>query len=406
MSAYTHRRRPLHEVTRDLVATAMGREPADLIIRNGRLVNVNTAQMQDGIDIAVRHGFIAFVGDAAHIPGGSGTPVVDAAGRYLLPGFIDTHLHVESSMVDVCSFARAVLPEGTTTIACDNHEITNVFGLRAVELFHAAAQGLPLKVLVAMPVCVPSIPGFEDAGATITAREVAAAYRRGWAQLQGEQMNFPGVIFGDPEVHAILEASLQAGVVLTGHYASPEIDRGLPAFVAAGITACHEGTTAQDALRRAQLGCYAQQRYGTAWLDMPHTIRAVTERPGLDTRFFTLITDDATPATLVRDGHMSRAVRAAIAEGVSPITAVQMATINAAQMLERSRWLGTIAPGRAADILIVRGLGGGGDGDDVGLAANGVIRWGGGMGVVIGGRVRAAVPLPLAGLMSLESADV
>src|SRR3990172_8902335 len=135
MSAYTHRRRPLHEVTRDLVATAMGREPADLIIRDGRLVNVNTAQMQDGVDVAVRHGFIAFIGDAAHIPVGSGT-----------------------------------------TIACDNHEITNVFGLRAVELFHAAAQGLPLKVLVAMPVCVPSIPGFEDAGATITAREVAEAY--------------------------------------------------------------------------------------------------------------------------------------------------------------------------------------------------------------------------------------
>ena len=546
MPAYTHRRRPLHEVTRDLVATAMGREPADLIIRNGRLVNVNTAQMQDGIDIAVRHGFIAFVGDAAHIPGGSGTTVVDAAGRYLLPGFVDTHLHVESSMVDVRSFARAVLPEGTTTIACDNHEITNVFGLRAMELFHAAAQGLPLKVLVAMPVCVPSIPGFEDAGATITAREVSAAYRRGWAQLQGEQMNFPGVIFGDPEVHAILAASLQAGVVLTGHYASPEIDRGLPAFVAAGITACHEGTTAQDALRRAQLGCYAQQRYGTAWLDMPHTIRAVTERPGLDTRFFTLITDDATPATLVRDGHMSRAVRAAIAEGVSPITAVQMATLNAAQLLERSRWIGTIAPGRAADILIVSdlvrvlidqvyadgvlvaergemvvdilpfsypawamrsvhvdplrgddlriphrgptararvmrvvpgkvhteqeimeipvrdgalqadpardlskvavfyrhepregatgtkgfgfvtGLGFrahvafgstvahdshnlmvlGTDDDDMVVAANEVIRLGGGMVVVIAGRVRAAVPLPLAGLMSLESADV
>lgn len=354
--SYAYARRHLYEVTRDLVATAMGREPADLIIRNGRLVNVNTAQILDGTDVAVRHGFITFVGDASHIPVAASTKVVDAAGRFLVPGFIDTHLHVESSMIDVRSFAQAVLPEGTTTIACDNHEIANVFGLRAVELFSKAAEGLPLKVLVAMPVCVPSIPGFEDAGAVITDREVTEAYRRGWAQLQGEQMNFPGVIYGDPGVHAILAASLRAGVVLTGHYASPEIDRGLPAFVAAGITACHEGTTAEDALRRAQLGCYAQQRYGTAWLDMPNMIKAVTENPDLDTRFFTLITDDVTPATLVNDGHMSRVVREAIAQGVSPIAAVQMATINAAQLLEKSRWIGSISPGRAADILIVSDL--------------------------------------------------
>lgn len=351
-----HTRRLLAEVTRHLVATAMGREPADLIIRGGRLVNVNTAQILDGTDLAIRDGYIALVGDASHIPVAAQTRVVEARGRFLTPGLIDTHLHVESSMVDVRSFARAVLPEGTTTIACDNHEITNVFGLRAVELFSRAAAGLPLKVLVAMPVCVPSIPGFEDAGATITARDVAEAYAQGWAQLQGEQMNFPGVIYGDPEVHETLAASLRAGVVLTGHYSSPELARGLPAFVAAGITADHEGTTAEDALRRAQLGCYAQQRYGTAWLDMPRMIRAVLDNPGLDTRFFTLITDDVTPATLVRDGHMSRVVRAAIAEGVAPVVALQMATLNAAQLLERSRWIGTLSPGRAADILLVSDL--------------------------------------------------
>ncbi|MDQ4075631.1 MAG: amidohydrolase family protein [Chloroflexota bacterium] len=355
-TGYVHQQRPLHEVTQEVVATAMGREPADLIIRNGRLVNVNVARIQDNVDIAVRHGIIAFVGDASHIPVSEETQVVDADGRYLVPGFIDTHLHVESSMVDVRSFAAAVLPEGTTTIACDNHEITNVFGLRAVELFHTAAEKLPLKVLVAMPVCVPSIPGFEDAGATITDEEVTQAYRNGWAQLQGEQMNFPGVIYGDPAVHAITSASLKEGVVVTGHYASPEIEVGLPAFVAAGITGCHESTTSEEALRRAELGCYAQQRYGTAWLDMPNTIRAITENPGLDTRFFTLVTDDVTPTTLVEDGHLSRVVRDAIAQGVSPIVALQMVTINAAQLLEKSRWIGTISPGRAADILIVSDL--------------------------------------------------
>jgi adenine deaminase len=227
-----NKRRMLYEVTLDVVATAMGREPADLIIRNGRLVNVNVARIQDGVDIAVRHGIIAFVGKGDHLMVGDNTKVVDAGGRFLVPGFIDTHDHVESSMVDVRSFAAGILPTGTTTIACDNHELTNVFGVRAVELFHKAAEGLPLKVLVAMPVCVPSIPGYEDAGASITAKEVAQAYEEGWAQVQGEQMNFPGIIYGDPQCHSITAASLKAGVVLTGHYASLELEKGLPAFVA------------------------------------------------------------------------------------------------------------------------------------------------------------------------------
>ena len=351
-----NKRRMLYEVTLDVVATAMGREPADLIIRNGRLVNVNVARIQDGVDIAVRHGIIAFVGKGDHLMVGDNTKVVDAGGRFLVPGFIDTHDHVESSMVDVRSFAAGILPTGTTTIACDNHELTNVFGVRAVELFHKAAEGLPLKVLVAMPVCVPSIPGFEDAGASITAKEVAQAYEEGWAQVQGEQMNFPGIIYGDPQCHSITAASLKAGVVLTGHYASLELEKGLPAFVASGMTACHEATTAEAVMRRAELGCYAQQRYGTAWLDMPQTIQAITENPGLDTRFFTMVTDDVTPATIVEQGHLDRVVRDAIKQGVSPMLAIQMVTINAAQLLEKSRWIGTISPGRAADILIVSDL--------------------------------------------------
>jgi adenine deaminase len=353
---HVHARTTLDQVSERVVATAMGREPADLIIRNGRLVNVNVGRIQDGIDLAVRDGIIAFVGKGDHLVAGPDTRVLDAGGRYLVPGFIDTHDHVESSLVDLRSFAAGVLPSGTTTIACDNHEITNVLGVRAVELFHQAAQGLPLKVLVSMPVCVPSIPGFEDAGAVITAREAAQAYAEGWATVQGEQMNFPGVLYGDPDCHAITAASLRSGVVLTGHYASLELDKGLPAFVAAGMTACHEGTTAAGALRRAELGCYAQQRYGSAWLDMPNTIQAVTGNPGLDTRFFTLVTDDVTPATIAEEGHLSRVVREAIAQGVPPIQAIQMVTINAAQLLEKARWIGTLSPGRAADILVVSDL--------------------------------------------------
>ena len=349
-------RRELQDVTRDVAAVAMGFLPADLIITNGRLVNVNTAQILDGTDIAVKHGFIVLVGNADHVLRDEKTVVVDAKSRYLVPGFIDSHMHVESTMVDIRSFAAGVLPHGTTTICPDNHEITNVFGLKAVELFHRAAEGLPLKVYLAMPVCVPSIPGFEDAGAVITAEDVSRAYKEGLAQLQCEQMNFPGVIYGDPITHAITAASLKAGVILTGHYASLELNKGLNAFVASGMNACHEYTTAESALRKAQLGMYPQQRYGTAWLDMQETIKAITENPGIDTRFFSMVTDDVTPATVEHVGHLVHAVRDAIKQGVNPITAIQMVTINTAQLLEKARYIGTISPGRAADILIVGDL--------------------------------------------------
>ena len=233
--AYIHERKMLFEVTQDMAAVAMGMQPADLIIRNGKLVNVNTGSIQENMDVVVRHGLIALVGNADHVQTDEHTKIVDAAGRYLVPGFVDSHMHVESTMVDLPSFATGILPHGTTQrSAPDNHEMTNVFGLRAVELFKKSAKGLPLKVMVAMPVCVPSIPGFEDAGATITAEETARAYQEGWADVQGEQMNFPGVIYGDPNVHAITAAGLKAGKVLTGHYASLELNAGLNAFVASG----------------------------------------------------------------------------------------------------------------------------------------------------------------------------
>jgi adenine deaminase len=354
--AYLHERKQLHEVTKDLAAVAMGFQPADLIIRNGRLVNVNVGRIQENVDVVVRHGMIALVGNANHVLTNEHTRVIDVGRRFLVPGFIDSHMHVESSMVDLRSFAAGVLPHGTTTICPDNHEITNVFGLKAVELFQQSALGLPLKVLVAMPVCVPSIPGFEDAGAVITDLEVTKAYSQDWAALQGEQMNFPGVIYGDPGVHAITAASLRSGKVLTGHYASADLNGGLNAFVASGLTADHETTTAEGAMRRAELGVYVQQRYGSAWLDLPNLIKAVLENPGLDTRFFTMVTDDVSPATIAYEGHLVRVVRKAISLGVPPITAIQMVTLNAAQLLEKARWIGSIAPGRAADILVVSDL--------------------------------------------------
>ena len=211
-------------------------------------------------------------------------------------------------------------------------------------------------MLFRSPVCVPSIPGFEDAGAVITAEDTARAYQEGWADVQGEQMNFPGVIYGDPHVHAITAAGLKAGKVLTGHYASLELNAGLNAFIASGLTACHESTTAEGALRKVELGMYAQLRYGTAWLDLPNLLPAILENPEMDTRLFTMVTDDVTPATVAEEGHLVRVLRKAIELGLPPVKAIQMVTINAAQLLEKARWIGSISPGRAADILLVSDL--------------------------------------------------
>ncbi len=351
-----HTRVSHHLITRELAAVAMGGKPADLIMKNGRLVDVCTARIRDHMDIAVYQGHIALVGDAAHVQVGPHTSVVDVSGKYLCPGLIDSHMHVESSMVDLPSFATGVLTCGTTTICPDIHELTNVLGMRAVDLFYESAKGLPLKVLIAMPVCVPSLPGMEDAGAHVTPSRVQETYESGRVFLQGEQMNFPGVIFGDDTVHQIISAGIRANKVLTGHFSSRDTNAGLNAYIASGMTADHETTTAQGATARAMRGMYVQQRYGSAWLDLPQLVEAITHDPGGDTRFYTLVTDDVTAATIVREGHLVRVLRKAIQLGINPVTALQMVTINPAQMLEVSRWIGSLTPGRAADILVVDNL--------------------------------------------------
>jgi len=167
MTYYIHQLKNLADVTIDLVNVAMGKAPADLIIRNGKLVNVNLGIVQNNMDVVVKHGFIAYVGQDTEnkIMADENTHIVDAKGRYLVPGLIDSHVHIESSMMDPRHFIEGILPHGTTTICPDNHEIVNVLGLKAVELFHNSAKGLPIKFLLAMPVCVPSVMGFENAGA-------------------------------------------------------------------------------------------------------------------------------------------------------------------------------------------------------------------------------------------------
>lgn len=352
--AYTARRRPLYEVGRGLVATAMGRTPADVVIRGGKLVNVNTAEVQEGVDVAVRLGRIALVGNASRCVG-EGTRIIDASGFYLVPGFLDGHVHVESSMVTVGQFARAVVPCGTTGIFMDPHEIANVLGMEGVRLMLEEGRGLPLKVYATVPSCVPAAPGFEDAGARIGPDDIREAMAWDGIAGLGEMMNFPGVLVGDDLVQGEIIETLKAGKIVTGHYSIPDTGPDLSAYVAAGIASDHESTRAEDALAKLRLGMYAKLREGSAWHDIKATIKSYTET-GIDPRHIILVTDDAHPDTLIDLGHVNHVVRRAIEEGVPPVRAIQMATINVAECFRMSQDLGSIAPGRYADILFIRDL--------------------------------------------------
>lgn len=354
MEQYRPRRRPLWELTQRLVNTAMGREKADLVIRGGSVVNVHTGEVQDGVDVAVKAGRVALVGRAEHAVGAE-TDVLDARGYYLLPGLIEGHVHIESSMITPTQFARAVLPQGTTTVFIDNHEVANVLGVGGIKQMMQESLGLPLKVYLAVPSCVPALPGLEDAGAVIGLAEVEEAMAWGGVAGLGEMMNMPGVLGGDAEVHSMLRATLQAGKVITGHYSMPETEQGLQGYIAAGISSCHESTRKEDALAKLRLGMYVMLREGSAWHDLKETVRAITET-GVDSRHAMMITDDTHPETLVNVGHMNHVVRRAIEEGLNPLRAVQMATINVAEYFRLGHDLGAISPGKCADIIFVRDL--------------------------------------------------
>lgn len=347
--------RSIAQRTRTLVDVAMGRVPADLVIRNGRWVSVQSGEIVPRTDIAIKGKRIAYVGpDASHTIG-TETEVMDAAGQYLVPGLLDAHMHIESGMLTVTEFVRAVIPHGTTAMFVDPHEIANVFGLRGVRLMRDEAQNQPIHVWVQVPACVPSSPGFETPGASIGPEEVAQAMQ--WEGIigLGEMMNFPAVFMSDEKMHAEMAETRLRGKVIGGHYASPDLGNPFHGYVAGGPEDDHEGTRMQDAVARVRQGMKAMLRFGSAWHDVDDQIRAVTEM-GLDPRRFILCTDDCHSETLVREGHVNRAVKQAISQGLDPITAIQMATLNAAEHFGLTRDLGMIAPGRYADILLVSNL--------------------------------------------------
>lgn len=343
------------KTTRRLSSVAMGHQWADLVILGGRWVCVQSGEIIANTDIAISGDRIAYVGpDASHTIG-TETRIIQAEGRYLVPGLLDGHLHIESGMLTVTEFVRAVASKGTTGLFVDPHEIANVFGLDGVRLMVEEALHQPIHVWVQMPSCVPSAPGLETPGGSIGPDEVREAMQ--WPAIigLGEMMNFPGVINSDPEMHAEMAETAAVRKVIGGHFASPDLGLPFHGYVAGGAEDDHEGTRLIDAVARIRQGMKVMMRLGSAWHDVEAQVKAVTEL-GLDPRHFILCTDDSHSETLVHEGHMDRVVRHAIAQGLAPMTAIQMATINTAQHFGVSRDVGMIAPGRFADIMISTSL--------------------------------------------------
>ena len=347
--------KPWIEAQARLVEIAAGRATADLVIRGGIWVNVHTRELIEGMDIAIADGRVAYVGPDAAPAIGPATQVIEAQGRYMLPGLIDAHMHVESGMLTPAGFAAAVIPHGTTTMFHDPHEIANVLGLQGVRLMRDESLLQPVSMFTQMPSCAPSAPGLETTGSPISEGEVAQAM--GWEGIigLGEMMNFPGVVAGDPQMLAEIAATRAAGKTVGGHYASPDLGRAFHAYVAGGANDDHETTTEAQGIARVRQGMGCMMRLGSAWYDVESQITAITEKE-LDPRFFILCTDDSHSGTLVHDGHMNRVVRHAIDCGCDPLIAIQMATINPASHFGLERELGSITPGRRADVILTSDL--------------------------------------------------
>ena len=325
-----------------IVKVARGDAPADLALRNGKLINVYTGEIHE-TDVIIVGGKVVALG-----PGYQAKNEIELGGRYVAPGFIDAHVHIESSMVTPPQFARAVVPQGTTSVISDPHEIANVCGLDGIHYMLDVSDGLPLTVYVNASSCVPATQ-MGTAGAELDAAQLATLLGHPRVLGLAEMMNYPGLILGDPSVLAKMEAF--RGRIVDGH--SPGVTgQWLNAYVAAGVGSDHECVTAEEATERLRLGMYVFMREATGARNLIDLLPAVTPE---NSRRCCLCTDDRHPADLLDSGHMDQLVRMAIAQGLDPVTAIRMATLNTAEWF-RLYDRGAVAPGKRADVVVFADL--------------------------------------------------
>jgi adenine deaminase len=333
-----------------LLRVAKGDESADVVIRNGHLLNVLTRDVYPAT-VGICEDTIAYV-TTPDDPLCPAHDVLDAKGMWLAPGLIDSHMHIESTHVTPEHFANAVLPLGVTTVAADPHEIANVLGMAGVDYMRRASRGLALRVLFFAPTCVPAVPGLETSGAVFTAADVEALLDDPDTIGLAEVMDYWGVIRQAPRITQIVAAGRKRDVILTGHIRGLG-GRELNTYLAAGINSDHEFLSPEGILARSRLGMTVEIRCLAHGDNIAEAVQCWRQRGRLDEVVF--VTDDIPPQELVAEGHLDRGVRRAITLGMSPVDAIRAATLIPARRLRRHD-LGAIAPGYKADILILRDL--------------------------------------------------
>ncbi|MGQ0570661.1 MAG: adenine deaminase [Armatimonadota bacterium] len=323
-----------------LIRVARGAEPADLLLSNARVIDLYNHEIIEA-HVAIAGNRVAGLDSGRTY---QARETHDLRGSYLAPGLIDGHVHIESSMVSVPEFARAVVPHGTTTVIADPHEIANVLGMSGVRYMLQAGKYNPLSVFIMAPSCVPASP-MESAGAELTAQDLETLLENRWVLGLGELMNAPALLRADPDMLAKLAAA--AGRLIDGH--APGMGAlDLNAYVAAGVGSDHECTTVSEAREKLQRGMAVMVREATGARNLGDLLPLVT--PG-NARRFMFVTDDRTPLHLLEDGHIDSMVRQAIALGLDPFLALQLASLNAAEHFGlRDR--GAVAPGKLGDLVV------------------------------------------------------
>jgi adenine deaminase len=331
------------------VEAARGVRPFDFLVRNATMLDMVTGR-ERAVDIGLVGALIASVHTPD--PARDAKTELDAAGAYVVPGFIDTHMHVESSMITPAEYARAVVPRGVTTALWDPHELANVAGLAGVDYACDAAKGLPLRLLPLAPTCVPSAPKFEESGGDFGPSEIASLLARPDIHGAAELMTMHQLLDGDPRVQGIVAAGLASGKRVCGHGRGLE-DGDLAAYAAAGVETDHELTSAADLIARLETGMTVELRGSHAHL-IPEFAKAIIDL-GQMPQTLTLCTDDVFPDDLHAKGGVNHVIAMLIANDVPPAWAYRAATLNAAGRIGRPD-LGLVAPGKRADIVLVSDL--------------------------------------------------
>lgn len=325
------------------IDVAAGRIPADLVIKNAKVIDVYSGTIIEG-DIAISDDAIAGVGHY------EGHKVIDAKGRYAAPGFIDSHIHIESSYLAPEELGRLVVPFGSTTIIADPHEIVNVCGITGLNYMLKASEETALDIKFMIPSCVPATP-FEHAGAVIDSKSMESPIQNPKVLGLGEFMNYPGVIQGTEDALDKLMVAIENGKLIDGH--SPGLSgNNLNAYAAATIHTDHECATVDEMNDRISRGIYVLMRHGSACKDLRNLVKGVTP---FNSRRCLLCSDDRQPKTIFEEGHLDAHVRICIEEGIHPIMAIQMATLNAAECFHLTD-RGAIAPGLRADLVLFDSL--------------------------------------------------